>query len=291
MTGQERARRRGTWMLVLPGLGFLVLLFAAPLLMGLLGSVGIGAGQDGPTLDHYAQFLHRRTLQVGLLMSIYYGLAPLPVTLVLAIGLALLMRRPFRGSTLFSGLYKLPMAVPGLIVALIVMTLAERGGLLDRLAAPLGLALPRLVRDPWGVGVIMATVWKQLPFMTLVITGAFASIPQDVIDASRSLGAGRWSTLLRVELPLAMPGISAAVLLTFIGTMGAYAIPDLLGPAIPRPLAVHMLSEFGDGHPGLMNAIGVVLSVFAMAVLLGYQSLAGRARRLLGGAPDGKDMP
>lgn len=279
----HRARWIGP-LLLLPGVGFLALLFGGPLLFSLLGSFGLGGVAEGFTLEYYAQVFQRRVLLQGLAMSVYYGVAPVLVTLVLAIGLALLLRRPFRGRLLFNGLYKLPMAVPGIIAALIVMTLAERGGLLDRIAQPLGLVMPQLVRDPWGVGVILTSVWKQLPFMTLVIASAFASIPQDVIDASRSLGAGRWGTLLKVEIPLALPGISAAVLLTFIGSMGSYAIPDLVGPPTPRPLAVHMVSEFGDGHFGLVYAIGMVLSGFAVAVLLGYYALTARAQRMLGGS-------
>ncbi len=269
--------------LLLPGVGFLALLFAGPLLMSLLGSLGLDQGLDGFTLQHYAQIFTRPTLQRALGLSLYYGVVPVLVTLLISIALALLLRRHFWGRRLFNGLYKIPMAVPGIIAALVVMTLAERGGFLDRLAAPLGLELPRMIRDPWGIGVILASVWKQVPFMTLVIAGAFAAIPQDVVDAARSLGAGRWSTLLQVELPLATPGISAAVLLTFIGSMGSFAIPDLLGPASPRPLAVHMVAEFGDGHMALVHAMGMVLSVFAVAVLLGYYALTARAARLIAG--------
>jgi len=272
------------WALLLPGLVFLGALFAGPLLWSLAGSLGLDQGLAGFTLEHYAQIFTRPALRSGLLVSIYYGVAPVAVTLVLSIGLALLLRRHFRGRAWFNGLYKIPMAVPGIIAALVVMTLAERGGFLDRLAAPLGLALPRLVRDPWGVGVILTSVWKQLPFMTLVITGAFAAIPQEVSHAARTLGAGRWRTLLWVELPMALPGISAAVLLTFIGTMGSFAIPDLVGPPSPRPLAVHMYAEFGSGHLPLVYAIGMLLSAFAVAVLLGYYALSARAARLLGGS-------
>ncbi|WP_198083423.1 ABC transporter permease [Variovorax sp. E3] len=272
------------WALLLPSLVFLGALFAGPLLWSLAGSLGLDQGLAGFTLEHYVQIFTHPALRSGLLVSIYYGIAPVAVTLVLSIGLALLLRRHFRGRAWFNGLYKIPMAVPGIIAALVVMTLAERGGFLDRLAAPLGLALPRLVRDPWGVGVVLTSVWKQLPFMTLVITGAFAAIPQEVSHAARTLGAGRWRTLLWVELPMALPGISAAVLLTFIGTMGSFAIPDLVGPPSPRPLAVHMYAEFGSGHLPLVYAIGMLLSAFAVAVLLGYYALSARAARLLGGS-------
>jgi putative spermidine/putrescine transport system permease protein len=269
--------------MLVPGLGFLCLLFAGPLVWSLLASLGFDQGFGGFTLAHYAQIFTRPALRSALMLSIYYGVAPVCITLIISIGLALLLRKHFAGRALFNGLYKIPMAVPGIIAALIVMTLAERGGFLDRLAMPLGITLPKMIRDPWGIGVIVTSVWKQLPFMTLVITGAFAAIPQDVVHAARTLGSGRWSTLVRIELPLALPGISAAVLLTFIGSMGSYAIPDLVGSPSPRPLSVHMVNEFGSGNMSLVYAIGVILSVFAVAVLLGYYALSARATQLLSG--------
>jgi putative spermidine/putrescine transport system permease protein len=273
-------RRHIPALMLLPAVAYLMLLFAAPLVWALLGSLGLDG--SGFTLANYGQIFGREALRRSLLMSIYLGTVPVLITTVLAIALALLLRRHFAGRALFNGLYKIPMAVPGVIAALLVMVLAERGGFLDRLLQPLGLSLPRLVRDPWAVGVILATVWKQLPFMTLVVTGALAAVPEDIAAAARTLGANRWQTLLRVELPLAMPGISAAVLLTFIGSMGSFAVPDLVGPASPRPLAVHMFAEFGEGNFGLVCAMGMVLGGFAVAVLWAYQALTARAQQLLG---------
>jgi putative spermidine/putrescine transport system permease protein len=253
-----------------PGLLYLAIFFAAPLITSLLASFGFDGSGQGFTARYYAKMWSTNTMLYGLRTSIYYGIAPTLTTLVISIGLALLLRRHFYGRALFNGLYKIPMAVPGIIVALMVLTLAERGGFFDRLAAPMGITLPKMVRDEWGIGVIAATTWKQIPFMTLVITGAFAAIPEELAHASRSLGASRMRTFIFIELPLALPGITAAVLLTFIGSMGSYAIPDLIGPPSPRPLSVLMLSEFGQGNFNQVYAIGMVLSLFAIAVLLLY---------------------
>ncbi|MGE8584484.1 MAG: ABC transporter permease, partial [Agrobacterium tumefaciens] len=212
----------------------------------------------------------------GLTTSIYYGVMPVMVSLAASVPLALLIRKSFLGRKLFSGLYKLPMAVPGIIVGLMVIVVFERGGFLDRLVAPLGLELPKLVRDDWGIGVILASVWKQIPFMTLIITSAFAAIPEDIRYASRTLGASRLKTFLFVEVPLAMPGITAAILLTFIGSMGSYAIPDIVGPPTARPLSVLMVTEFNQGRFNQVYAMGMVLSLFAVSVLLLYYSLTSR---------------
>lgn len=271
-----------TALLLSPGLGFLVVLFGFPLLTALWGSFGLAGGLSAFTLKYYAKFFTSNVMWRGLTTSIYYGVAPVFVTLVLAIGLALLLRQHFIGRKLFNGLYKIPMAVPSIIASLMVLTLFEQGGFAERLLLPLGVHLPKLVRDPWGVGVIMATTWKQLPFMTLVITGAFASIPEDMRHAARSLGANPVATFFHVELPLALPGITAAILLTFIGSMGSFAIPDLIGAPSPSALSVLMVRAFAQGDVGQVYAIGMVLSGFAIAVLLLYYALTSNARSRAG---------
>ena len=114
------------------------------------------------------------------------------------------------------------------------------------------------MRDEWSLGIIIAMSWKAVPFMALIIAGSVANIPEDLKAAARTLGAGRLPPS-RVELPLALSGITAATLLVFVASTGAFAVPYLLGPIYPKPLSVWMYEEalpeeqlgacFGDGHP------------------------------------------
>jgi putative spermidine/putrescine transport system permease protein len=261
-------------LLLAPGVGYLLIFFGGPLLSALVGSLRL---EDGTfTLAWYERIFTRPSMLRGLKTSIYYGVAPVVVSLLVSVPLALLIRTSFLGRKLFSGLYKLPMAIPGIIVGLMVIVMFERGGFLDRAIAPLGFTLPKLVRDDLGIGVILASIWKQIPFMTLIITSAFAAIPEDIRLASRTLGASQVGTFFLVEVPLAMPGITAAILLTFIGSMGSYAIPDIVGPPVARPLSVLMVNEFNQGRFAQVCAMGMVLSAFAIAVLLAYYALTAR---------------
>ncbi|MUZ71943.1 ABC transporter permease subunit [Agrobacterium vitis] len=269
-----RRRPVQLFLLLLPGVGYLLFFFGLPLLSALVGSFRL---EDGSfTLSWYQRIFTRPSMLRGLSTSIYYGVMPVFVSLALSVPLALLLRKSFVGRKLFSGLYKLPMAVPSIIVGLMIIVVFERGGFFDRLLAPLGFTLPKLVRDDLGAGVIMASSWKQIPFMTLIITSAFAAIPEDIRFAARTLGASRLRTFLTVDVPLAMPGITAAILLTFIGSMGSYAIPDIVGPPTARPLSVLMVQEFKQGRFEQVYAMGMVLSLFAVIVLLTYYALTSR---------------
>ncbi len=272
-------RNRLTLLLLLsPGVGFLLVIFGLPLALALLGSFGIGVSgpKGGFSLAAYHKIFHDPRYVAGLKTSLYYGLAPIVVDLAIAIPLALALSRSFIGRKLFNGLYKIPLAIPSIVIAFAMLTLFEQGGFLSRLLAHAGLVLPRMVRDPWGIGVIAAMAWKDVPFMTLIITGSFAAVPTELTNAARALGASRLQAFALVMLPLAMPGITAAVLLAFIRSIGSFVLPDVLAASFPLPLSVLMYQAFRDSNWPLVYAIGSVLMAASIIVLVTYHLLSDR---------------
>lgn len=266
---------RALFLLLLPGVGFLLAMFGLPLAMAFLGSFGVGipGPKAGFSLAAYQKIFHDPRYVSGLGTSLYYGLAPIAVDLLVAIPLSLALSRSFVGRKLFNGLYKIPLAIPSIVIAFAMLTLFEQGGFLSRLAALAGLQLPRLVRDPWGIGVIGAIAWKDVPFMTLIITGSFAAVPMELVHAARALGASRLKAFALVMLPLSMPGITAAVLLVFIRSIGSFVLPDVLAASFPLPLSVLMYQAFRESNWPLVYAIGSILMVASLAVLMAYYLL------------------
>ena len=277
-------RRRGgaLALLLLPGVGFLALFFALPLLQAVLASVGLGAigARSGFTLAHYAELFGSPVYRDGLLFSLYLAVAPTVLGLALALPLAVALQQAFPGKRVFATLYKLPLVVPGLVAAFLLMVFLDRGGMAARLLAPLGISLPKLVRDPLGLGAVIAMAWKAVPFMTLIIAGALAAVPADLRLAARTLGAGPLSVFFLIDLPLALPGITAAALLVFVGSTGAFAIPNLLGPIYPQPLSLYMYeSAYIENNWGLVAAMGTVLSGIACLVLIAYYRVTDGLKR------------
>lgn len=267
-----------------PGVGYLLVFFGLPLVHVVLGSFA-SRHQDGPafTLAAWIALFTNPVYRDGIWFSLWLGIAPTALSLVISLPLAALMQANQTSRRLFGMLYRIPLVVPGIVAAFLVLVMLDRGGMVSRLLTPLGISLPETVRDRWGIGVILASSWKNVPFMTLIISGAIAAISQDVISAARTLGAGRLTVLWRVQLPLAQPGITAAVLLTFIGSLGSFVVPNLLGPPYPLPLSLHMYAEgFQKGNWPLVYAMGTLLSAMAIAVLLAYYlaiGFLGRAGR------------
>lgn len=89
--------------------------------------------------------------------------------------------------------------------------------------------------------VIIGLVYVHLPFMVLPLYAALDRLDRSLIEASLDLGAGHLGTMWRVVVPLALPGIAAGLVITFIPAMGAYLTPDLLGG--PDDLMIASLIE------------------------------------------------
>lgn len=272
-----RITRLHILLLLFPGVGVLVATFGLPLFWALAGSVGLGADGGGFTLAPLSAIFTEAKYRKGLMISLYYALAPTILTLCVAIPLALLLQKSFIGRKLLNGLYKLPLAVPAIVAAFMVLTLFEQGGFVDRLLMLGGWGIGKIVRDPLGIGVILATLWKDVPFMTLIIAGAFGAIPSDTVSAARSLGATRLRAFWAVQFPLAMPGITAATLLCFVKSLGNFAAPSLLGPAYPLPLSILMYDSYRDGDWAAIYAMGTVLIIAASLVLAAYYTLTAAA--------------
>ncbi len=87
-----------------------------------------------------------------------------------------------------------------------------------------------------------------------------------------------------MQLPLALPGITAATLLVFVSSTGAFAVPYLLGPIYPKPLSIWMYeSAFHDNNWGLASAMGIVLSAVACVILVVYYRVTAGMRHAFGG--------
>ncbi|HTD48480.1 MAG TPA: ABC transporter permease subunit [bacterium] len=276
-------RRRDRWVdlgLLLPGAGFLALFLVVPLAQVFLRSVGLAViGEAGRfTWDYYRQFWAEAQYRDGFFFSLWLGVASTVLSLGIALVFSALMQVRFPGRLLISVLYKIPLVVPSLVAAFLILSLIAPGAILARLVFHWGWTWPQLVYDRWGWGIILVLVWHNVPFMMVIISAVMAGIPQDVIDAARNLGAPPWEVFRRVTVPLSMSGISAAALLVFIQVFGAFAVPSLLESAYPLALPVIMQTEMMDhANWALASALGSVLTIASAIVLfLYYRLVAGR---------------
>ena len=122
-------------------------------------------------------------------------------------------------------------------------------------------------------GLLAASLIFNLPFAVQPMQRAFAAIPREVREAAWVSGLSRWPTFLRVELPLAWPGIAAALALTFAHTLGEFGVVLMVGGSLPgetRTIAIAIYDQaqaFNDAAAAGMSALLLALSFIAAALV------------------------
>ncbi|AZL58374.1 ABC transporter permease subunit [Tabrizicola piscis] len=279
MTG----RTNPVWLL-LPVLLVLGGLFLAALGLTLIRSFRYMPvlGLTEPDLAAYAAVLSSPGFLASLGLSLWIALASTLLSAVLALGAALLLRQTFPGRQLIGFLFQMNLTVPHVVGAVGMLYLVSQSGAFARLAYAGGLItapaqFPALTHDPFAIGVILLYVWKEVPFITLILLANLQSIGVDHEATARSLGATRWQAFRHVTLPMLMPGLLAASVLVFAFAFGAYEIPLLLGASSPKALPVLAWQSYTDvdlaARPEAM-AMAVIIALLGVLMLLAYARLA-----------------
>ncbi|TNE30500.1 MAG: ABC transporter permease [Alphaproteobacteria bacterium] len=124
-----------------------------------------------------------------------------------------------------------------------------------------------------NLAVVLGLVYVHLPFMVLPLYSALDRLDKSLIEASLDLGAGHLRTLLKVVVPLAMPGVMAGVMITLIPALGAYLTPDLMGGTESQMIANVIERQFKRANDWPFGAALSFLLIYAMFILIALQGL------------------
>jgi len=266
----------------------LVLMLApALLLLGGLFLTGLGLtllrsfrylpalGLTQPDLAAYTAILTAPGFLKSLALSLWIASASTLIAATLALGAALLLRQTFPGRALISFLVQLNLTIPHIVGAIGILYLVSQSGSFARIAHAAGLIatpaeFPILTQDPYAIGIILLYVWKELPFITLILLANLQTLDEDHEAVARSLGASRWQAIRHVLLPMLLPGLATASALVFAFAFGAYEVPLVLGAHAPKALPVLAWQAWTDTdlatRPEAM-AMAVVIAVMGLALL------------------------
>jgi putative spermidine/putrescine transport system permease protein len=241
-------------------------------------------GLTRPDLQAYAAILTAPGVLASLGLSLWIALVSTALSAGLALIAALTLRRAFAGRGVVRFLFQLNLTVPHVVGAVGILYLVSQSGALARLAHGGGLIarpaeFPALTHDPWAIGIILLYVWKEVPFLTLILLASLQSIGTDHEATARSLGASRWQAFAHVLLPLILPGLVAGSALVFAFAFGAYEVPLLLGAHAPKALPVLAWQSYTDtdlaARPEAM-AMAILIAVVGGAMLALYVRLVRR---------------
>ncbi|WP_317450966.1 ABC transporter permease [Microbacterium thalassium] len=262
-------------------IGFVPRILALPALLGLallaLPLIALVLRVDWSTL--WADITSPEALS-ALGLSLVTGLTATAVCIVLGVPLALLIARSRpRAAAALRALVTVPLVLPPMVGGVAMLFLFGRTSWLGGLLAEWGVRIPFTT-----TAVVLAQTFVALPFLVLALEGSLRSTGIGYEQAAAALGAGRWTILGRVTLPLAAPGLVAGIVLCFaraIGEFGATALFAGNAPGVTQtmPLAIYTAFNGAGVSQGTAVALSLLLLVTAIAVLLLVRAWRAEAPR------------
>ena len=268
-------------LLLVPGIAWLILFFVVPLVMIFVVSLGSRDALDRVVLDRLSLDNYVRAVDPTFLPTFLNSLryAAAVTVLSLAIGYPIaywISRYGGRHKGLLLVLVMLPFWTSYLIRTYAWMIILRDNGVANSLLQAVGLTSEPIILLNTDFSVILGMTYGFLPFAILPLFVSIDRLDPALVAAARDLYASGRAAFLHVTLPLTMPGLVAATILTFIPAIGDFVTPDLLGGAETTTIAKVVQELFLEGRDW---PYGAALGFVLMVVTLGGTLIALRPLR------------
>ena len=268
------------YMLLIPQI-LLLIIFVIGLINGIIQGLGVipTFGLEEPTLKYYKEVLSSPQMKSSILFSLYIAFTSSMFSVVVGTLICVIIVINKKTKWMYEKLIEIPIIVPHIVVAIFILNIFSKSGLMARVLASLGFISTQdqflnLVYDKYGIGIILAYLWKEIPFIIYFVLAIMSNINDSLGQAAVNLGASKYQTFKRITLPLCKNTILSGFLIIFVFSLGAYEIPQLLGPTLPKALPV--LSYIQYIHPNLQNRPyamalnGIIIIISLIAAVIYY---------------------
>ena len=270
---------RVPYWLVLPTVVYVLVFFAWPMVQAFVLAF---VGEDGGlTLEHVrtmvgdVQFMDALTFTLLLLIVI------LPVQFAVALTMALLVNNPrLRGRGLFLYVYAIPLAVSELAAGIVWFAIFTQQGYLNTVLTRLGgMDVTFIWLHPQKtslllMAVVLAEVWRATSLVMIILVAGLQSIPQDYLEAAEVYGAGVFTRVRKVILPLLKPSIQVALIFRTILAFQVFATVIALtgrGATVLTAEAYRWQTDIRDANVAAAYAgLILILSIVSTALILRF---------------------
>jgi putative spermidine/putrescine transport system permease protein len=250
-------------LLVVPAVTLVLVLFAYPLGYSLLSAFTNRDGQLG--FDNIAKTLALYGTDIVFTVVIVVVSTALIGILAAAIGGYLVLGAHPTAVTALKWLYRWPLFVPFIVAAQCMRSFLAKNGMLNNTLDALGIVdvgtLSGLL--DWR-GIIVTFVWKETPFVALLVAGAMAALDRAGIEAARNLGAGGLRILAGIIVPQIAGVFTVGLVLAFVTMLSVLSVPIMISGGSPTMITVDMafrVNSYSDY--GVANALGLISYLIA----------------------------
>jgi multiple sugar transport system permease protein len=266
------------WMFIGPVIGGILAFQLVPILVSVYASLTEWDGMNTPEftgVSNYRELVTEdRFFRETLSNTIYFTAGHIPLTIILAMVLALLCNLDLPGISLFRTAYFIP-AVSNVVAVSVVWfwIYQPQYGVLNSLLAKVGIEGPAwLSSTTWAMpAVIMVSVWQGVGYPMIILLAGLQGIPHELYEAAKIDGASPWNQFWKITLPLLTPTLFFLFITQFISSFQVFGIIYVMtqgGPANETSVYIYYLYQtaFAFGKMGYASAMAWILFAIIGAV-------------------------
>ncbi|MDU0201196.1 ABC transporter permease [Paenibacillus sp. MAH-36] len=254
-------------LLVIPSFLLLFVTVVIPIIISFKESLTNKSG--GYDLSNYTYLFTDKLMRSNIIFTLEVTVVSVILVLIISYALAAYMR--FNTGTMVKWirkLYMIPIFIPSVIATYGLIQLLGNHGWVSRLLLLVnGGEMPRIIFDMKGI--IIANLWFNIPFTTMLLGSALSAVPNSIIESAKDVGARKLQIFVRFILPLTYKTLLVAVTFVFMGVIGSFTAPFLIGPNAPQMLGVSMEQVFGVFQEKQLAA-AIAFFTFLLCSVMGY---------------------
>lgn len=254
-------------LLVIPSFLLLFVTVVIPIIISFKESLTNKSG--GYDLSNYTYLFTDKLMRSNIIFTLEVTVVSVILVLIVSYVLAAYMR--FNTGTMVKWirkLYMIPIFIPSVIATYgLIQLLGNHGWVSRMLLLVNGGEMPRIIFDMKGI--IIANLWFNIPFTTMLLGSALTAVPNSIIESAKDVGARKLQIFVRFILPLTYKTLLVAVTFVFMGVIGSFTAPFLIGPNAPQMLGVSMEQVFGVFQEKQLAA-AIAFFTFLLCSVMGY---------------------
>ena len=286
-----KVRERKVIWLVLPTAIVLITLFVGGFAFGILQSLGffsvIAGNRQKISFDAYLAAFQNETVRSGIILTFRVAILATVLSTIIALAISLMISRTKRFQSVLISITQFNIPIPHVVAATGILLTFSQSGIVSRLTNHFGMTdgssgFPIITNDPFGYGIIMSYLWKEVPFLCVLILSALRGPVTNLDETAKTLGASYGFRLRKVILPYIFPSILSGTIIVFAFSFGSYEVPYLLGQPYPSTVSVVAYQLYTNrdlaNRPTAM-ALATITSVVVGLLVYAYMKLTQHESR------------
>ena len=252
------------YLLLLPAFIYYAVFWLTPVFSGMVEAFTDAHGQF--TFENFTLMFHSELFDKAVMNTAIFAAVSVVLQYFIALFLAVLLNRKFKGSKFLTFIAMIPMAIPPTAVAILWKTGLVKEGWINTILLALHLVKePIVFLNYEGLAavflIILIDTWTVTPSIMIILLAGLQGMQKELREAAYTFGANKWQIFKDITLPILKPSIITSVILRLISAIQVWAIAVMVLGYGKAPFLVERIAFYVDVIPGVATSQKIAFSL------------------------------